>query len=513
MITCIGMTLSIALEPFTQNLVRFYNDNVVDTKTAAWVTKGNWYNITGPQYMYRGKVLFVFSFYFCFFLNWLLFIAIYSSSCLFFYKDYSPDPILKINIQNAISYLGQPNTVSNPAFSCPSGNCTFPTFTTLAYCASCTDISDRITRDCGSCNETSNYVCGYDPCNVQIRGSNLSIQYYPGGAGQSISYAADALKGKDALVYTNDTLPDHFPNVFQSLRAVQNQTLAREGTLSLRKDTKLVATECVLSPCIQGIKAIVERGVYKQTIIKLIQPAMIPYKAGYTAINLTLPEDRDLGLVNLTDRSFGIISQVLSSWSARDFPGKMLKGNVTTIDSLQGLMFSNDQTEAIFFANTSHRHCSTNESFACAIHATADAFTKTIRDAQFLVGGDTDLNLVMGSVMVNQTFVRVQWYWITLHIAIWLLTTIGWATAFYNTKKTGIPAWKGSPIPLLVLYREDTYGGEGPLIQTTSSGLYYNPKTMTTCLEDISNVNARLYGNNEGTIRLSIPISRQQTKS
>lgn len=55
MVTLLAVILAIGLDPFSQNLIGFYEHDVVDANQAAMVTRGRWYDTLGPRREYSGR--------------------------------------------------------------------------------------------------------------------------------------------------------------------------------------------------------------------------------------------------------------------------------------------------------------------------------------------------------------------------------------------------------------------------------------------------------------------------
>ena len=99
---------ALAIDPFAQQLVRYYNCRVADLTLSATVPRTSLYDETGRD---EGSGV------------------------------YTLDPGVQAAINNGIY-----NTGGIIPFNCPSGNCTFDTpYHSIGYCTSCSDISNRLT--------------------------------------------------------------------------------------------------------------------------------------------------------------------------------------------------------------------------------------------------------------------------------------------------------------------------------------------------------------------------------
>lgn len=78
---------------------------------------------------------------------------------------------MKATVYNAL--LGQESNNSILAFNCPTSNCTFEPFRTLAFCSKCEDISTNVKFNCqGTCQvsgDSSTEETFEEPCNAPIQ--------------------------------------------------------------------------------------------------------------------------------------------------------------------------------------------------------------------------------------------------------------------------------------------------------------------------------------------------------
>ena len=92
------------------------------------------------------------------------------------------------------AYGGLYGSVSTPEFICPSGNCTWPSYTTLGVCSECNNITSQIKASCnigwGFQNNRTDYsyndyeICWYEligagdlPGNASYPGPNVAPTY------------------------------------------------------------------------------------------------------------------------------------------------------------------------------------------------------------------------------------------------------------------------------------------------------------------------------------------------
>ncbi|KFH41272.1 hypothetical protein ACRE_080270 [Hapsidospora chrysogenum ATCC 11550] len=416
-VTLLAILLAIGLDPFSQNLIDFYDNHVVDATQTAMVTRGRWYETLGPPRRAHA---------------------------------WATNPVLKSNVDHAIVSLGQSTNASLPQYICNTGNCTYPAFATLAYQANCTDLSDRVERNCTASG-----------CSVGIRGSESGLGYHTIRGGYATLMAAYVINARDAIVHGSEA---SFLPVFQALRIDMGPDTdpyrVTDALVAERLDnkTEIVAQECVITQCVRSIEASVRQGVYRETVLDTYvetEESNISH-AGV----MRPPWGPDKGIQPGDDNTFGVLATVESGMWEDRYPQSILTGNISTADAYTGLDFETDQLQNIFFANVSTlEKCpftigGRKDPFACAINAMAEAYTQTVRDAGYAANGTASEDLAMGETLVMRTFIRVEWPWITLHVAVWLLTAVGWGGTVWQTKRLGIPFWRNDPMPMVYMYAD-----------------------------------------------------------
>ena len=273
--------------------------------------------------------------------------------------------------------------------------------------------------------------------------------------------AAYAISARDAIVHKPTGNEAPFLPVFQALRIDMGPDMdpyrVTDALVAERLDnkTEIVAQECVITQCVRSIEASVRQGVYRETVLDTYvetEESNIS-QAGV----MRPPWGPDKGIQPGDDNTFGVSGSVDAGMWEDKYPQGILTGNISTVDAYTGLEFETDQLQNIFFANVSTlEKCpftigGRKDSFACAINAMAEAYTQTVRDAGYVANGTASEDLAMGETLVMRTYIRVEWPWITLHVAVWLLTAVGWCGTVWQTKRLGIPFWRNDPMPMVYM--------------------------------------------------------------
>jgi hypothetical protein len=335
--------------------------------------------------------------------------------------------------------LGQSTNASLPQFICNTGNCTYPPFATLAYQAACTDVSDKIVVN-------STKFDGYSE-------SEFLHQFYLGDSEFSVSYYNESA-GDPVLMRTEIDSSSYNRTVFRSLRMDIDPNFLYASTV-LNDTVEVVAQECIITPVVQSVQASVRQGIYSETVLD----TYTEFSSASSNVTISPPWGPDKGIHPGDDNNFGVGFQVLNGLQEDDYPQKILEGVITTWDRGSGMLFDTDQLQNLWYANVSTLDTcpftsrGKKDKFACAIQAVADAYTQTIRDAVYKINGTASPEgFVQGATLVPRTFISVEWRWIALHVAVWVLTVIGWVGTVFRSKRLGIPFWRSDPTPMVYMY-------------------------------------------------------------
>lgn len=365
------------------------------------------------------------------------------------YKDFEYDsgdfsqPILGTGIKGAIysgifgSYDEQGNSPS-----CPTGNCTWPTYTSLAVCNECANITSLVhvpnlsIESVFSLPNGLNFTEGYNVFQLTSAGrgfSNWSVEF-PHTHNLSIL----------------DTISFFYP-------PTTSYTLDPPHTF-----------ECMLYFCVNSYNASVSNGTFNEDIVESWPDPRKPLpeqvwndrnvqifeRGGLYEFqeddNITLPAPESLG-GNYTINAQTMIS--LNTWISNLVQGAISSdpdsAQITTSDILQ--VFYNMQTSK---TNHTEKHAEFG-SFA-DYWAAADQMPGPQRLFDRIAGSMTTYmrsksrEVALGDAQVVQTFVQARWIWATVPVALLVLTfgfVIG--TAALSARRE-IPVWKSHSLPSLI---------------------------------------------------------------
>jgi hypothetical protein len=134
-----------------------------------------------------------------------------------------------------------------PPFDCPTGNCTWPDFSTLAVCSSCVSMTDYMERDCNNNNGNSS-DCGWAlPNGAKLNGSSAVFSMTPA---------------------IPSTIGDMSYATIIKLTFMGTEAQNKESTNQLTGSgiVQPWAQQCTLKYCVQDMHTLVENGRLAQTV-------------------------------------------------------------------------------------------------------------------------------------------------------------------------------------------------------------------------------------------------------
>ncbi|KAK4448650.1 hypothetical protein QBC34DRAFT_300319 [Podospora aff. communis PSN243] len=435
-IGAVAIIIGVAAGPFAQQIVHFYDAEYIDISQTSWLARADILDSFGPK--------------------------LDSST-------WSLDPMFKANSMMAL-FLPTQEVLTQPRFNCPTGNCTFAPFSTLAFCDRCVDITPQLDRTCGPTPSEPSVPS----CNVTFPGGpRLSYFADPDFSATSTYMVLNSTSTPNSTALSNLTWP---PTIYQSIRAVvpvhdlggtTNPYLDPPGTFladkkkhHLTTSTPFIATECALVPCVHHLSASVSSNTYSESLLSTFSTH--PPPEFNSPLILSPPWD--------PETNYTIHYEFLESaaYTAVDPLGGALKGRVQTHDDNQAILVTdlpppgqfsraNDALEAVFYADFNGTTCPTPEdNVRCAFRMLAMALTKAVRDAGVVRNGTEGRQVVRGEARRVGTFVRVEWGWFALPVAVWGLSVVVVGLAMWASR--GVPLWRDSALPLVLLLGEG--GGE-----------------------------------------------------
>lgn len=180
-IGAVATILAVALDPFNQNLILYYQAKIEDVSQFAYLANTSGYDTYGPRL---------------------------GGSCKFdavlYRSEFNPilvvqvDPVMKANVYNSMFNPNAYQSWGTPDFVCGSGNCTWDPFYSLEARSLCSNITSHLQKNCAYSSTLRAVRC------------NLTI---PNGASTSYTIASNTNQGGTAMVVTTPIKPLIYTNV------------------------------------------------------------------------------------------------------------------------------------------------------------------------------------------------------------------------------------------------------------------------------------------------------------
>lgn len=140
---------------------------------------------------------------------------------------------------------------------CPSGNCTWDPFHTLAVCASCEDLTSTVTKSCSKNNTLLEYYCTYQ---------------MPDGSKPKMSCTGEIYYARSSLMESKTkmrTPPDgpEIARVSSILLDYPEDGQPPDSCGPNWLDTKYTATQCTFKWCINRFRSNVTNGILSENLL------------------------------------------------------------------------------------------------------------------------------------------------------------------------------------------------------------------------------------------------------
>ncbi|KAJ4366794.1 hypothetical protein N0V83_007319 [Neocucurbitaria cava] len=432
--------LSLVIGPFPQQSMVFYSDLVIDSSTISY--------------------------------------ASYAFDCNASVGFLSPShegPALRtpFNMKSAI-YNGIFSSVTTsppvPPFSCPSGNCSWDPFPTLALNVQCRDAPEQYRLNCSEADyhgETFPERCMIVAAEEPAKKTHLIM--FPTEVGSTTMHFAISYVGTVSdLNASLWTMPIGGRVDFEWVRAT-DLLIARNNESDswqsyVARNSTIESRQCIFSTSLQSVTAYVVNGAYDEFITNDLvnatandakQVVNTTYTYAYTGYDgiswsMTLPEPQQEAL--LTD--ICIPFQDL----------KAARGSVLSFNRYANVsMSSDDELIGADIMKTLYYVPNLTET----AHAIARHMTVALRSVQTSIDlQDDNLNngdlpndyiapkhRVPGLVYINKIHVLVRWGWLALPAFLAALVCALLIATILISEKENVGVWKDSPLPLLLFSR------------------------------------------------------------
>lgn len=380
-----------------------------------------------------------------------------------------PNDMIAAMFDGMFSGAPSPNTSSfSPNLSCPTGNCTFPPFQTLAVCSECENITNALDKKCHNMQwehspgpPEATVWCEYSlpnslkmnktfgPSTIATDGSSLFVgpQTYP----QSIIKFTGIWSGAPS------TAPDFDPPY--DLNA---WVIASEAALSTND---VAATQCFLYWCVDTMQAVVTNGQSSETKMDSWHNKTAPLEA-LAALQYDLGPDFSYTnktwklkppSLNPNGSSFDFVvdryaSQALGAWlkehlrSSSDVKFDSTTGSTHIANPLYHEM---DTQSLLLKTNITAMFENLAASMSQNLRSTSidsQRLNQTLYPASPDVLGVGPAN---GTATSLEILVSVRWPWLAFPVALLLIALVFFSLTLLSTSRHQLEVWKLSPFPLI----------------------------------------------------------------
>lgn len=215
-------------------------------------------------------------------------------------RGYEVIPDISFSATSLIGFVNTStsNSIQPPGVSCPTGNCTWPIFSTLGLCNTCLDISEHIFEEkrqgmpdesvfssCYGVDYTvvENYTSYVVPYNA---GRRLLIQGADGGTGELCGKPTSNV-ALSAVFHPNETYKfKHSETLLASFAMIEIAPGYWNGTTAFEK-SRPKATECAFEFCALVLQADMLSGQVTESVLQQsTERAMDSFRPDYSRIHL-----------------------------------------------------------------------------------------------------------------------------------------------------------------------------------------------------------------------------------
>lgn len=373
------------------------------------------------------------------------------------------------------------STKSDPSFSCSTGNCTWPLLTSLAVCSACNDITHLVVRNRTQGNpfEVQLSNVGMNVSFTQFILPGLTMSNLDGKIAQYVEYTggSSATLTATASYMHNDTITfkDNI-TMISSVLVMRADDSYLDGT-ALWENTSATAKECMLFYCTNAYQSSVSQGQFSQEIVHSWSnrnldsylPQDTPLLGADTpSTNLSkawqAQSDYDFVLANgdwnRTDLQLTIPTDEATKFSIPFNASLAFNVSQASIGStvlwLQNTFFSNTKmvygTNSILIGPAVTQSLGSSSNLTTTFSSAADSISSWIRNSANTTQTGTLQNWVL--------HVRVRWGFLAVPCLAIAAGCVFAAITIWQTRRSGVPAWKTDVLASMVYGFEDDLRGE-----------------------------------------------------
>ena len=335
-------------------------------------------------------------------------------------------PILPMKSAVYYGLFSEADPSANLKFNCPTGNCTWPEFTTLAVCSSCVDLTPYMTR----------YCAGGPPTNGDVSKCGWQV---PQGAFLNSS--------SDVFSMTSE-MPSNFGDMPYT-DIMKLTFLGTEAQSGPPLNYNPWATQCTLQYCLQTFNSSVVNGALHENITSTTLNTTVVNingSKGETPVVLSAPNNvtyhMGMGAMLGVRSWFGNIftngaASRNSTYTNNTRTDDTVVVNLTVGISSGTTYFDTDIVQTFYWDYYEY-----SEGLEMAMSWLATSMTVAFRSFNGAVP-------VEGRAFSSESYVNVRWGWIALPVLVVMLTAFFLAAAIFRSSRSKTKLWKSSALAML----------------------------------------------------------------
>lgn len=339
---------------------------------------------------------------------------------------------MKAAIYDGIFYHNTSVTGAAVSANCPTGDCTFPEYASIAICSRCRNVTSSIKDVCvpidttrASGNVTNNCVMHATlPNGLTMRNGHSTAPMNDYIYNYMNTSTNESLNEKTSTGFWN------LVNLTVLIANVDIESLEINYDLMYRNP---IAFDCDFYFCVRKYASKVSNGVFSEHILANLTGDEVSYRrrkgGGGKDWSIQVPKEHLPSGSNLTfsvdDRSADALLFYL---------GNLFKGNGSAKWDSGVLAFSSDVMEAIFVKGPSN--------VPQTMANVASAMTNNMRQKSGTVA--------IGTAIALETYIHVRWSWLLLPLIMVSLATILLALTVWQSRRCDIPNWRSSALAAMM---------------------------------------------------------------
>lgn len=355
------------------------------------------------------------------------------------YDRYGPGVIMDLGVaelaMKAAIYNGvMSDNLSTVGVSCSTGNCSWPIVPSLGVCGECTDRADSLNLSTIQYENESGRVQ-----NVTYNYTLPDGNWVAAATGQQASWQTvfQTFVGWNTSIYNSADETDSnytgrlYLASFDAIGTAWNNT-AYQALPTLTDPDAVGAAECGLWFCVQAYNISTNFGIQNQT------PLMIWDKVRFSNNGMLwnfVDVPANFNVAEGTQFQVGLKAQA----AVGDALTAILSGSAYERSDGYEQQFSNDGIQGIWQGLTY------GETETAWIENLALSMSNTVR---LTAPANTNPRYARQAYSTD-AFVHVRWSWLAFPAAMVVGSILFLLASIWQTSRSGVPAWKGSPLELL----------------------------------------------------------------